>query len=125
MSPLERDAQSPISRFVASVKKASTRTAALSLASNVLELGSDLFKLSFLCRRPPAVRAADIGMWDDLLLALVVLSVFTNLWLFGFASDQMALLFPSLFRHQLSVPVLHVAEHEYGVKKGMGRFVPS
>ena len=32
--------------------------AALSLASNVLELGSDLFKLSFLCRRPPAVRAA-------------------------------------------------------------------
>lgn len=97
--------------------------AALSLGSNCVELLSDLFKLAFLCRRPPAVRAANIGMWERLLYALVLLSVFTNLWCFAFGSDQMALLFPRLFRPDPINQLLHGGEHEYGVKKGMGRFV--
>ena len=49
--------------------------AALSLVCNCLELGSDLFKLSYLSRRPAATRAAGIGMWERLLYALVLLSV--------------------------------------------------
>ena len=73
---------------------------ALALVCNALELGSDLFKLCFLCRRPPSERAANIGIWEPLLAFQVALSIFTNLFLFSFASDQMALLFPSLYAEE-------------------------
>ena len=69
------------------------------------------------------MRAAGIGMWERLLYALVVLSVFTNLWCFAFGSDQMALLFPRLFRPDHLGQMLRGGEHEFGVRKGMGRFV--
>ena len=111
---------------------------------NALELGSDLFKLCFLCRRPPSERAANIGIWEPLLAFQVALSIFTNLFLFSFASDQMALLFPSLYAEEeplaaaegrprdflqaIAQAVVGAAtkqhdHNEFEVKAGMGRVV--
>jgi len=70
---------------------------ALALACNGAELYSDLFKVSYLCRRPRRPRVSGIGTWLGLLYVLVVASIFTNAVLIAFASDQLAPLLPQLF----------------------------
>ncbi|EOD17321.1 hypothetical protein EMIHUDRAFT_470289 [Emiliania huxleyi CCMP1516] len=70
---------------------------ALALACNGVELYSDLFKVSYLCRRPRRPRVSGIGTWLGLLYVLVVASIFTNAVLIAFASDQLAPLLPQLF----------------------------
>lgn len=63
--------------------------AALSLVNNVIEMKSDLFKLTFVVRRPDVVRARHIGTWIRVLEALVYCSVVSNVFLFGFATTHM------------------------------------
>ena len=70
---------------------------ALSLVCNAVELLADVFKVTYLCRRPRPSRARGIGIWLWLLYALAVTAIFTNLAIFAVASDQMAVLLPSLF----------------------------
>ena len=70
---------------------------ALSIFCNLIELKSDMFKLTFITRRPPASRAASIGTWHTLLTAQVWLSIVTNCLIFALSSNQMAEYFPWLF----------------------------
>ena len=45
--------------------------AALSFFCNLIEIRSDIFKLAFVTRRPPATRAANIGTWQSLITVQV------------------------------------------------------
>jgi len=105
---------------------------AIALLCNSIEYVSDLFKLTFLCRRPRLVRAKTIGIWWRLLYLLMLLSIFSNLVLFGVASDQMAAVFPSLFTvpteararglwSKFAGGAAPTAEHE--MRSGQGRYV--
>lgn len=44
---------------------------AVSIVCNLIEMRSDIFKLSFLCQRPPAMQAANIGTWEYVLTVQV------------------------------------------------------
>ncbi|OQR97514.1 anthranilate synthase component I [Thraustotheca clavata] len=69
----------------------------LSIFSNLVELKSDQFKLIYLHKRPAVVRATSIGIWQSILTALVWLSVVTNVFLFGFTTDQLSQFYPSWY----------------------------
>ena len=71
--------------------------APLSLICNVLELYSDTFKLTAISQRPLVHRAETIGVWSLLIKGIVLLSVFTNLYIFCFTSEQLMTFIPSLF----------------------------
>ena len=86
--------------------------AALSLVYNIIEIRSDLFKLLHVCRRPPPTAAAGIGTWGGVLQVITYLAVLTNAALFAFSSNQMALLFPSLFPRAAVLPSEHVDDDD-------------
>lgn len=67
------------------------------LGCNAVELLADSTKLCFLCRRPTPERQASIGGWGLCCYALLVLSIYTNLFLVAASSDQLAAILPSLF----------------------------
>jgi len=71
---------------------------AISMVSNFVEIRSDAFKLSFVCRRPRVCPAKNAGVWEAILVITVWTAVFTNTFVFGVASDQMAVWFPHLFQ---------------------------
>lgn len=52
------------------------------------ERRSDTFKIEKLCRRPLHLNTSDIGIWDEIMQILSYISVFTNLFLFAFASKH-------------------------------------
>ncbi|OQR84515.1 anoctamin-8-like [Achlya hypogyna] len=70
---------------------------ALSIVSNLVEIKSDQFKLIYLLKRPSVERATSIGIWQAILTGLVWLSVVTNVFLFGFTTDQLAHVRPAWF----------------------------
>lgn len=72
--------------------------ALLSIICNVVELKSDVWKLTHVARRPTAERTPNIGSWGGVLRSMVYLSVITNAALFAFTSEQMATWLPWLFR---------------------------
>ena len=61
-----------------------------------IEIRSDVFKLEKLSRRPFSHKTSDIGTWMFALKTLTFGSIFTNLVLCGFASDQIDQIFPYL-----------------------------
>ena len=63
-------------------------SAAISVVCNFVEMKSDLFKLSFLTRRPRSVRVGDIGTWAQVLSAMSWLCLLTNTAIFAFSSEQ-------------------------------------
>ncbi|KAJ9449415.1 Anoctamin-like protein [Diplonema papillatum] len=71
--------------------------ALLSLACNLIEIKSDLFKLCRVHRRPTARLAMNIGIWEDLLWCLTWLSITTNTMLLV-SSEQLAQHLPYLYR---------------------------
>eukprot|EP01064_Diplonema_japonicum_P012879 TRINITY_DN2022_c1_g1_i1.p1 TRINITY_DN2022_c1_g1~~TRINITY_DN2022_c1_g1_i1.p1 ORF type:complete len:704 (+),score=141.56 TRINITY_DN2022_c1_g1_i1:51-2114(+) len=105
--------------------------AVLSLFCNFIEMKSDLFKLANVYQRPNSMRCANIGIWENLLWALLWLSIFTNMMLLV-SSDQLAAHFPSLYREASQDDVLagRVASlltdpthHELVIKRGAARWV--
>lgn len=50
----------------------------LALLNNILEIRVDAWKLTTQYRRPVAAKAHSIGVWEDILLAMGILSVVTN-----------------------------------------------
>ncbi|KDO28981.1 hypothetical protein SPRG_20084 [Saprolegnia parasitica CBS 223.65] len=96
----------------------------LSMASNLIELKSDQFKLVFLSQRPMVERSTDIGIWQSILRGLVWLSVLTNVFLFGFTTDQLSLFCPSWFQ---TIPVDDAAfggvDHIHVAASGQGMTV--
>lgn len=84
---------------------------AVALLGNMIEVRSDVFKFSYVLRRPVPRRAHQIGSWSLILQTFSVLSIVTNSLLFGFTSKQMQLFFPDLF------------EADGTMQLGDGRFV--
>lgn len=64
-----------------------------------IEIRSDCYKLTRVCQKPIDERVASIGMWAELLQAMVWFSCLTNCLLFGFTSDQMMHYIPTLYMH--------------------------
>ena len=61
-----------------------------------IEIRSDLFKLEKLARRPNSQKTHSIGQWMIALTAITYASIFTNLILSCFASNQIDSLVPVL-----------------------------
>ncbi|XP_069888820.1 anoctamin-5 isoform X2 [Dipodomys merriami] len=59
----------------------------LALINNIVEIRVDAWKLTTQYRRPVAAKAHSIGVWQDILHAMAVLSVATNAFIVAFTSD--------------------------------------
>jgi hypothetical protein len=64
------------------------------------EARSDLFKLEKLMKRPRVKKAWNIGSWIWVLEFMAITSIFTNIILFTFASDQIDHLLPFLAKYR-------------------------
>ncbi|XP_068116453.1 anoctamin-5 isoform X3 [Hyperolius riggenbachi] len=60
----------------------------LALLNNILEIRVDSWKLTTQFRRPFAAKAHSIGVWEEILNGLAVLSVVTNAFIVAFTSDM-------------------------------------
>ncbi|XP_032214924.1 anoctamin-5 isoform X3 [Mustela erminea] len=59
----------------------------LALLNNIIEIRVDAWKLTTQYRRPVAAKAHSIGVWQDILYGMAVLSVATNAFIVAFTSD--------------------------------------
>lgn len=79
------------------------------------EARSDLYKLEKLVKRPRVKKAYNIGSWIYVLEFMAITSIFTNIILFTFASDQIDHLLPFLARYRndsvQSVATMFTIEH--------------
>jgi anoctamin-10 len=69
----------------------------LSFFCNLIEIKSDLYKLSWVVQRPSCRRRKDIGVWEDILHVQAWMAILTNVLIFGVTSRQINVWFPSLF----------------------------
>ncbi|XP_070313386.1 anoctamin-5 isoform X5 [Odocoileus virginianus] len=60
----------------------------LALLNNIIEIRVDAWKLTTQYRRPVAAKAHSIGVWQDILYGMAVLSVATNAIIVAFTSDM-------------------------------------
>ncbi|XP_066493211.1 anoctamin-5 isoform X2 [Tiliqua scincoides] len=60
----------------------------LALMNNILEIRVDSWKLTTQFRRPVAAKAHSIGIWQEILNGLAILSVVTNAFIVAFTSDM-------------------------------------
>ncbi|XP_063145635.1 anoctamin-5 isoform X2 [Candoia aspera] len=60
----------------------------LALMNNILEIRVDSWKLTTQYRRPVAAKAHSIGVWQEILNGLAILSVVTNAFIVAFTSDM-------------------------------------
>ncbi|KAG8125880.1 hypothetical protein E2320_021005 [Naja naja] len=60
----------------------------LALLNNVLEIRVDSWKLTTQFRRPVAAKAHSIGIWQEILNGMAILSVVTNAFIVAFTSDM-------------------------------------
>lgn len=86
--------------------------AVLSVLCNLIELKSDLFKLTYVMQRPLVVRTDTIGIWQSILTSIVWVSAMTNVLIIGFTTHQLAQIFPSLYQSDYQAPT-----------NGMGRWI--
>ncbi|XP_012581072.1 PREDICTED: anoctamin-5 [Condylura cristata] len=59
----------------------------LALLNNIIEIRVDAWKLTTQYRRPVAAKAHSIGVWEDILNGMAILSVATNAFIVAFTSD--------------------------------------
>ncbi|XP_051004575.1 anoctamin-5 [Acomys russatus] len=57
------------------------------LINNIMEIRVDAWKLTTQYRRPVAAKAHSIGVWQDILYGMAILSVATNAFIVAFTSD--------------------------------------
>uniref|UniRef100_A0A8C6R131 Anoctamin n=1 Tax=Nannospalax galili TaxID=1026970 RepID=A0A8C6R131_NANGA len=57
------------------------------LINNIVEIRVDAWKLTTQYRRPVAAKAHSIGVWQDILYGMAILSVATNAFIVAFTSD--------------------------------------
>lgn len=62
------------------------------------ERRSDTYKIEKLCRRPISMSTSDIGIWDNIMVFMSYMSIFTNLFLFAFATKNKEILANSDFQ---------------------------
>merc|ERR1712032_1623057 len=78
-------------------------------APNMIEIRSDVFKLTTALQRPVVYSAKDMGPWEDILTCMVWLAAVTNVLIVGLTSEQLKTLFPSYF---LDLGDTHAARKE-------------
>jgi len=69
--------------------------AAFSLVFNIIEMYSDKYKLQKLLQRPFPYYAFSIGPWLYVVNIMCLLSVYSNICLFAFSSNQITKIFPT------------------------------
>eukprot|EP00941_MAST-03F_sp_MAST-3F-sp1_P002252 g2252.t1 len=89
--------------------------ACIAVFANLIEVRSDALKLAQVCRKPPAKRVASIGMWKNIMKAIVILSACTNVYIFSFTSQQMMQWMPQFF--------FIAADGDQEIVEGSGRYV--
>jgi hypothetical protein len=97
--------------------------ALLSVAVTWLESRSDTVKLCLLLQRPIPKRSSNAGVWEYVLVVQSWLAVLSNVLLFSFASDQLAVLVPECFHVVGTHTRRGVSSHVYQWKAGEGRDV--
>lgn len=65
--------------------------------ANLVEMRLDVFKLTFISKRPRSVPSSNIGTWNMLIKVIVWMSAITNCMIFTFSSMQMVQFFPEYF----------------------------
>jgi len=65
--------------------------------ANLIEIRCDMFKLTFICRKPRPLRCDGIAVWGSLLTGIVILSALTNCLIFGFTSGQLMEWWPHFY----------------------------
>jgi hypothetical protein len=96
-------------------------TSAYPLASIVIaffmliEFISDHFKVYNLYQKPIAMKTEGLGPWASSMDIICVLSVFSNLILFAFASDKIVEFFPYLFEETGHHHLLYKPRKKYMV----------
>jgi len=69
--------------------------AVVAFGSNIIEIRTDLLKLSKVCRRPRPQRTNSIGTWKLVMTFIIWFSALTNCLLFGMSSKQLMELLPN------------------------------
>jgi anoctamin-10 len=69
----------------------------ISIAANWVEIRSDCFKLTKVCRRPGSVRSSGLGMWRTLIATVIWTSALTNCLIAGFTSGQLTHYLPEFY----------------------------
>lgn len=69
----------------------------ISVAANWVEIRSDCFKITKVCRRPESFRSSGLGMWRDLMASIIWMSALTNCLIAGFSSRQLTHYLPEFY----------------------------
>jgi anoctamin-10 len=69
----------------------------ISIIANWVEIRSDCFKLTHVCRRPISIRSSGLGMWRTLISAVIWTSAITNCLIAGFTSGQLTHYLPEFY----------------------------
>lgn len=124
MGELEKDEHEPFDEYLEMIITFGYITlfaTAFPLASTIsvvflyLESRADIFKLERLARRPIVHKTYTIGSWQYVLEFIAFLSIFTNIILFTYASEQIDALIPSLkqYTHDSTYSVIAVFSIEH------------
>merc|ERR1719285_737479 len=105
--------------YIALFPSAFPLAALMALISNLCEMLSDAFRVTWLNQRPKSFKARNIGSWKLCLYSLSWFSIFSNCWIFSMCSEQMPSWFPQLFK---SSPTDNVFGPE-DIRTGAGRYV--
>lgn len=84
--------------YVALFASAYPLASLISILANLVEIRSDAFKLTYLCRRPRSFRCDGLNVWNKLVRGIVWLSALTNCLIFGFTSGQLMEWLPNLYK---------------------------
>eukprot|EP00052_Salpingoeca_macrocollata_P021836 m.188162 g.188162 ORF g.188162 m.188162 type:complete len:701 (+) comp21639_c0_seq2:33-2135(+) len=109
--------------YVTMFASAFPMAAAISVLANSIEMRSDSVKLAIGFRRPRIARVGSMGAWESILRAQVWLAVLTNVFIFGFTSEQMMQYLPEFFERVYLTHGQAVAIAEQTVAEGAGRYV--
>ena len=69
----------------------------ISIVANWVEIRSDCFKLTNVCRRPESIRSSGLGMWHTLISIVIWTSAITNCLIAGFTSGQLTHYLPEFY----------------------------
>jgi anoctamin-10 len=69
----------------------------IAIVANWVEIRSDCFKLTYLCRRPDSFRASGLGVWRILMSCVIWTSALTNCLIVGFTSGQLMHYMPDIY----------------------------
>jgi len=83
--------------YVTLFASAMPTAALLSFFSNIIEMQSDVYRITWLSRRPNSMRARDIGTWRTIIGIMGWTSIITNCFLLAFCSDALEKWFPEWY----------------------------